>query len=141
LVARSEFAPVRSRFRHITPNLRIIGMNRLEGLWTVEMENVSGWKLGGVLVLQRGRLLGGGEHFYCVGEYAAHGTKVTGRARCMHYNGPVMTAFGSTVSDFRVQFEVSHRGEILVGQIHLADRPEQRLPLRMTWRSDAGLAD
>jgi len=107
----------------------------VDGLWTIEVDAVSGWSVGGVVVFRAGRLAGGGDHYWCVGEYAVHGRKVTGWARCVHYHGPVFTAFGTTMPDFRVAFSCAHRGDALDGEIHQSDRPETRLPFHLLRRA------
>jgi hypothetical protein len=114
-------------------------MTRMEGLWTVEVDSVSGWSLGGVLVFEAGRILGGGDRYYCLGHYEEHGDKVRGEARCFHFHGPVFNAFGGTLLDFRITFSGRHAGEVFEGKVHSdhpATNPEMKLPFRLFWRAD-----
>jgi hypothetical protein len=111
-------------------------MAQIEGLWTIEIEPISGWSKGGIVVFQAGRILGGGDHYYCVGHYDERGTKVSGTARFFHFHGAAFNAFDDTSPDFRIAFSGSRHEENLAGEIHRADRPETKLPFRLIWRAE-----
>jgi hypothetical protein len=42
----------------------------IEGIWTLEFYGAFGWESAGVLILEKGRALGGGNNHYSRGTYA-----------------------------------------------------------------------
>jgi len=108
-------------------------MTEIEGLWTVEVETMSGWNGSGVMVFHQGRVLGGSMHFFIVGSYTVRDQKLEAEVRCLHYYGQVQNAFGDSSPDFRVTLSGRCHGEDIVGKVHRTDRPELRL--RMTRRA------
>ena len=42
----------------------------LDGIWTLEFYGAFGWESAGVLILEKGRALGGGNNHYSRGTYA-----------------------------------------------------------------------
>src|SRR5689334_14245851 len=100
-------------------------MQNVEGLWTAEIKSLDGWTNGGVVVLDKGRMFGGGEHFYVVGRYDLHDRVFTGDAHCSHFNGPSVNAFGDTSPDFRLTLRGRWVSDFIEGEMHRPDRPAQ----------------
>jgi hypothetical protein len=114
-------------------------MQSVDGLWSAEFGTLNGWTNGGVIMLDKGRLLGGGEHYYCVGRFDLRGHVFTAEARCSHFHGPTMNAFGHTLPIFYLTVKGRLVGDFIDGEMHQSDQPGQKLPFRLVWR--AGLPD
>ena len=107
-----------------------------EGLWSVEYVAADGWDHGGVLVLEDERLAGGGERYYCRGNYAASHRTFTGEALFTHFHGPTRNAFGSSAPFFRLVLKGRIVADDLIeGEAHEAERPGQKIPFRLVWRA------
>lgn len=111
-------------------------MQRVDGLWSAEFNTVNGWASGGVVILDRGRLLGGGDHYYCVGHFDLRGHVFAGEARCSHFHGPTVNAFGNTLPLFHVTIKGRLVGDFIDGEMHQSDQPGQVLPFRLVWRAE-----
>ena len=110
-------------------------VGQIDGLWTAEFGSLSGWTSGGIVVLDKGRLFGGGDHYYCLGRYTTHGRVFAGDARCSHFHGPVFTVFGDTLSDFHLGFRGRWLDDLIDGEMHRTESPGTTLPFRLMWRA------
>ena len=110
-------------------------MKSVDGLWTAEFGTVNGWTSGGILILDKGRLFGGGDRYYCVGFFKLHEKRFSGEIMCHHFHGPTVDAFNTTLSDFNLSFRGRLMSDFIDGQMHHSDLPGQTLPFRLVWRA------
>ena len=110
-------------------------MREVDGLWTAEFGSQSGWTSGGVMVLEKSRLVAGGDRYYCIGSYEMHGRVFTGQGRCLHFHGPSLNVFGNSSPDYHLVFKGRWVDDFIDGGMHQPDLPGQKLPFRLVWRS------
>lgn len=107
----------------------------IEGLWTSELYGLYGWENSGVLVLEKGRALGGGRSHFSVGSYELNDGEFS-MTIDIEYHGPPRTLFGS--SDKRIT--VTLKGEVqdnsIEGTACRPETPRQTLMFRLTKRAD-----
>ncbi len=75
----------------------------VEGLWTADFEVLAGWRNGGVVVLETGRIFGGDSQYYYLGKYEVSRGTMTGKVSVTHYHGQAGTAFGDNAARFDVE--------------------------------------
>jgi hypothetical protein len=107
----------------------------IDGLWTVEGLSLESGTSGGVLVLCRGQVLGGGDRYYCVGSFKRNGAIVEIDARVYHFHGAVHSRVAGTKPDFHIHFRGRLLTEVIEGQVHRADDRDVKLPFQLVWRA------
>ena len=107
----------------------------IDGLWTAEVGSFGGWTRGGIVIFANGRLLGGGDHYYCIGHYELRGHILVGEARSLHFHGTAQNAFGDTAPDFRFSIKGRRSTDFIDGEVHRIDQPAPSLPFRLIWRA------
>jgi hypothetical protein len=105
----------------------------IDALWTIQFEVAGEWRTGGVVVFERGRVMGGDSHYYYFGRYAEQENLIKGEARIVHYNGPLATGFGNS-PDFTVVIECRRNGAVITGSIHKPGNESAKLPIRCVRR-------
>ena len=107
----------------------------IQGLWTSEIYGLQGWENNGVVVLENGRVMGGGRHHFSTGSYEVTGEEFS-MSLDIEYHGPPRTLFGS--SDKRITLALT--GQIgdntIEGSIFRPESPKQSLMCRLTKRVD-----
>ncbi|PRY20722.1 type III secretion system (T3SS) negative regulator GrlR [Aliiruegeria haliotis] len=107
----------------------------VEGVWTLEVYGPFGWDNRGVFVLDRGRILGGDNRQYTVGDYQLANADFSANLN-VHYYGPPRTDFGEA----REQFDTVIAGKlsegVIEGSIGRRDRPQFDLQIRLTKRME-----
>src|SRR5581483_6145921 len=97
-------------------------MGKIDGLWTVEglpLENAS---TGGILVFCRGQVLGGGDRYYCVGDYFLKATVLEINVRVFHFIGTVHSGMAGSKPDFHLYFRGRVLTELIEGYVnHIGD--------------------
>ncbi len=105
-----------------------------DGIWSVQVGSDFGWQTLGILVLERGRALGGGDREYSHGTYEETGGKLR-MSLHVHFFRPARTLFGVTDTDIDLELEVGRLQDTLEGQVKRPDMPGVSLPVRLTWRA------
>lgn len=67
----------------------------IDGLWSVEFATSEGRSGAGVLVFADGRVLGGDQRYYLVGDYRVEAGELHGRLVATHYAGDSHPALGA----------------------------------------------
>jgi len=107
----------------------------LDGLWTEEIQGLFGWEHVGVLVFDRGNVLGGGNNHFSIGRYQEDGETVE-VTLAVEYHGQPRTVFGSADRRFDVTLRGRHSDGVVEGEVHRSDRPDLTLAYRLTRRTD-----
>lgn len=107
----------------------------IEGIWTSEIMGLFGWESIGIMLLENGRAVGGGNHHYSIGSYSVDEDNVTLDTEVC-YHGTPRTIFGKSDNDFKVNASLKVYGETIEGEIHRIDRPGQYVAYRMIRRAD-----
>ena len=78
----------------------------LEGIWSVEVYGIYGWESNGVLVLDDGTAMGGGNHHFSVGRYRPTDDGVEIELQVSYHGGP-RTLLGAQMESFGLRFDES----------------------------------
>jgi hypothetical protein len=106
-------------------------MQSVDGLWTVEGTSAD----GGILVLCRGRVLGGGNRYYAVGTYTLRGGTIEIEARAYHFHGPAHSPLAGTRPDFHLHFRGQVLTELIEGHVDRTEDRAVRVPFKLIWRA------
>lgn len=109
-------------------------MKTIEGIWTLEFYGTFGWETTGILVLENGRCLGGGNNHYAVGTYSVSEQKVRIDLN-LNYFGTVRTLFGAKDQHFSVLFEGERKGGEISGTVRRPDKKVIALQFRLKKRA------
>lgn len=107
----------------------------VEGIWTTEVYGPFGWDNRGILVFEKGRILGGDNRQYTAGRYHMSGNEFSAELN-IHYYGPPRTVHGETREQFQNRISGTMREGIIEGSISRPDRPDYDLQIRLTKRID-----
>ena len=108
-----------------------------EGIWSIQIGSDFGWQTLGILVLENGRALGGGDRAYSRGTYEATETTLRMSLHVHFYRSP-RTLFGVMDKDIELELEAERLQDTLEGQAERPDMPGVSLPVRLTWRAPIG---
>ena len=79
----------------------------VDGIWYIDIFGLYGWESIGILVLNDGFVIGGGDNHYIVGNYTGENDKIS-ISMTMNYKDVMRTLFGETRKEFEVVFEGTH---------------------------------
>lgn len=105
----------------------------IDGIWSVEIFGMYGWESIGMLALNEGHAVGGGNHHYAVGGYEESDDRIT-IALTMNYGDVPRTLFGEAKNRFKVVFEGGWNGKKnrLRGTMHRPRRAKMAVGCRLT---------
>ena len=109
-------------------------MKSIKGIWTLEFYGAFGWETTGILVLKKGRAMGGGMNHHTLGSYEVDGHQVRLELK-MTYFGKVRTLFGLNDPELVVHFDGKHKSGEIRGTAGRGDRNVIPLQFRMLRRS------
>jgi len=107
----------------------------IEGIWTSEIYGPFGWDSHGIILMENGRIIGGGNRHYSTGTYSLSGKEVKAEL-LVNYYGPPRTMFGEAKEEFTTQIVGTWKDPVIEGTIHRVDRPQFDLQIRLTKRMD-----
>ena len=107
----------------------------VEGIWTSELMGLFGWETTGILVLEKGRAIDGGNHHYSVGSYETSGNQIH-ISLSVEYHSTPRTIFGASDKNLQVEVEGTIENGIIIGKAHRADKQDHKAMCRFTRRSD-----
>jgi len=114
---------------------RINGIMTVEGIWTTEILGLFGWESMGVVILEKGRAIDGGNHHYSVGSYKSSGDEIQ-ISLAVEYHGTPRTMFGASDKNMTVELSGTIRDGIIEGNAFRADKPNQKIACKLTRRAD-----
>ena len=79
----------------------------VDGIWYIDIFGLYGWESIGILILNDGFVIGGGDNHYTVGSYTESNDKIS-ISMTMNYKEMMRTLFGETRNEFEVVFEGAH---------------------------------
>ena len=107
----------------------------IEGVWTTEALGAFGWENRGIIVLEKGRAIGGDNRMFCSGTYNASGN-VFEADLLVHYFGPPRTVFGEAKEEITLKLSGTLDNDVINGLLRRPDRPGYDLRYRLTRRID-----
>ena len=104
-----------------------------DGIWYVEIFGLYGWESIGILVLNEGHVIGGGDYHYAVGSYTGSNDKIS-ISLTMNYKDVPRTLFGEARNTFEVVFEGTYKDkrDRFQGLLHRPHKAEMAVSCRLT---------
>ncbi len=102
----------------------------LDGIWATELYGIYGWESTGILVLDNGRALGGGNNHHSTGTYE----EIDGTVHIyldVKYHGQVRTLFGESSENFSVKLNGRHEGLMIEGVLERTGRTDMSITCRL----------
>ena len=107
----------------------------IDGVWTTELMGLFGWECTGILLLEGGRAVGGGNVHYTIGSYETSSNDVH-LSLAVEFHGPPRTMFGSSDKNLTIEFKGKIRDSVIEGSAYRVDKPNQNIGYRLTRRAD-----
>lgn len=107
----------------------------IEGLWTAEIYGLHGWENIGVVVLESGRVLGGGRHHFSTGTYKVSDGEIK-LSVVIEYHGKPRTLFGSSKKKISMDYTGRRKGDTIEGIVCRPKNSKQTLMFRLAKRAD-----
>ena len=109
----------------------------IDGIWSVEIFGMYGWESIGMLALNEGHAVGGGNHHYAVGSYEEDDDRVS-ISLMMNYRDVPRTLFGEAKNRFKVVFDGTRNDKRnrLRGTMHRPRRAKMAVGCRLTRQAD-----
>jgi hypothetical protein len=107
----------------------------VEALWIARFggaaapQIIRGHSNAGVVVLESGRLFGGDALYYYLGNYTTNGQTVSATAKIVHFNGPVLNAFGTQQREYEIVVEGTLDRDTITATMHQTTNPGRRIPI------------
>lgn len=106
-------------------------MRTIDGIWAAQIYGVYGWESEGVLFLENGRVLGGGNNHYSVGSYTQSEDQLS-MVLSVEYHGHVRTRFGESREKISVKFNGKQDGMEITGTLERPDRAAMTIACRLS---------
>lgn len=106
----------------------------VEGIWTTEILGLFGWETTGIVILEKGRAVGGGIHHHSVGEYRTSDGQIE-LELAVEYHGTPRTIFGASDKNLTVKIEAEVKGDVAEGRAFRVDNPGQYVTCKLTRRA------
>lgn len=107
----------------------------VEGVWTTEVYGPFGWDNRGILVFEKGRILGGDNRQYTAGQYSVSNDDFRADLK-VHYYGPPRTVYGQSSEQFETRLVGKILDGTIEGKVGRPDHPQFDLQVRLTKRMD-----
>jgi len=109
-------------------------MQALEALYVVEFGDVaaSGFRNGGVAVLETSRVFGGDSGYFYLGNYEVDRGVMNAKLKVVKHNPAWANAFGDAANEFEVRLSGAINNGVINGHMERVDRPGIKLPIRLT---------
>ena len=114
-------------------------MPQLEAIYVIEFGDfmsLGGYRNIGVAILKTGKVYGGDNGYYYIGEFAVQGNQLSAAVRIVKHNPNFTHIFGEPDTSYAVKIlGIIHNG-IIQGSVERPDKPGIRLPVRLIWKED-----
>ena len=107
----------------------------LDGIWGIEILGLFGWETTGILILENGRIIGGGNHHYSIGTYQLEGDDLK-LSVSVTYHGAPRTLFGSTDRVLSIEATLKADEHSMQGLAYRVDRPDNTMRCQLTRQAD-----
>jgi hypothetical protein len=110
----------------------------LEALYVVEFGDVagSGFRNGGVAVLETNRIFGGDSGYYYLGTFTVTGGHIEAAVQIVKHNPAWGNAFGDAATSFAIRLSGAIGEDQIAGQMERLDMPGMRLPIRLVKKAN-----
>ena len=110
-------------------------MNMYDGLWVVEFDSNTNRFGSGVIVLSKGRILGGDAGYYYSGQYEISDDKIKGQVSIKRFDDNCVSVFGD-LDDFNLSFYGKVNDYQLSAQGSLENNPQLLLKIKGKKKED-----
>jgi hypothetical protein len=107
----------------------------LDGIWAGEIYGIYGWESTGILILEDGHVLGGGNHHYSTGTYKNSGSSIKINMIADYFGNPP-TIFGDASRTVAIRFRGKREAKVISGTMSRSDKPKIALSTRYTKIAD-----
>lgn len=108
----------------------------VDGFWTVEFQGIPGYVGGGVVVLLKGRIIGGDSQYYYTGTYTVVNDAIEGKIDVIAFVSQPASVFGTSEQRFGLTLSGQVRGVLIDAKGARAENPRMTMGMRLTRRSD-----
>lgn len=107
----------------------------IDGIWTSEIMGLFGWETTGILVLENGRVIGGGNLHFSVGSYEISSNEVH-LSLSVEFHGKPRTMFGAADKNLSIEIKGKVNDGVIEGSAYRMDKPGQNIAYRLMRRAD-----
>jgi hypothetical protein len=107
----------------------------LEQLWSVEFISDLGSEGGGVLILEKGKILGGDNNYFYVGSYDLKDNQFNATIEVKHYHGDLNPIFGK-LYDFILMLKGDMDEDELILTGNILEDPSRELHIRLKYHAE-----
>ncbi len=104
----------------------------IDGIWTSEIYGIYGWESTGILIMENGRVLGGGNRHFSKGVCEVADNKVKVTLDVQYHHGHTRTIFGEAGEKFQVTFSGEWEDNVISGYEGRPDHPSVSITARLT---------
>ncbi len=107
----------------------------IEQLWSVEFVSEMGSEGGGVVVLDRGKILGGDNNYFYIGSYDLLNNNFNATIDVKHYHGILNPIFGK-FDEFILKLKGPYDEEDMLLTGYILEDPSKTLNIRLKYHAE-----
>lgn len=107
----------------------------MNGIWSAELYGVYGWENIGIVILESGRVISGGDNHYAIGTCGSTGKNKLSVSLTVDYFGTPRRLFGDTTKHARIAFQGQRKGDRIRGEMWATGKPKLSVTTRLTRQS------
>src|SRR6266436_9114326 len=111
----------------------------VDGFWTAEFIGIPGLVGGGVVVLSKGKLVGGDSQYYYTGGYTEENGTFEARVNVTAFVAQPMSAFGTNEQNFGLNLSGVVGPTVINANGSRVENPRMTMKIRLTRRGDLPL--
>ena len=104
----------------------------MNGIWSAELYGVYGWENIGIVVIEDGRVISGGDNHYAVGSCESTGKNKLTVSLTVDYFGTPRRLFGDTNKRSRIAFRGQRKADRIRGEMWATGKPKMTVTTRLT---------
>ena len=108
----------------------------VDGFWTVEFIGIPGFTGGGVVLLSKGKLLGGDSQYYYTGQYTENKDTLDAHVIVNAFVAQPASVFGTNEQKFGLNLSGAIGSQVINANGSRAENPKMTMKLRLTRRGD-----
>lgn len=106
----------------------------IEQLWSLEFVSGLGSEGGGVVVLEKGKVIGGDNNYFYIGSYNLNNNKFNATIDIKHYHGPHNPIFGKS-DELIIKLEGDYNEEEMLLTGHILEEPSMEIHVRLKYHA------
>ena len=106
----------------------------IEQLWSLEFVSGLGSEGGGVVVLEKGKVIGGDNNYFYIGSYNLNNNKFNATIDIKHYHGSHNPIFGKS-DELIIKLEGDYNEEEMLLTGHILEEPSMEIHVRLKYHA------